>query len=233
MRRPWHKANPTLLEEISSALKGYEDLRLVEESGNVLVRGTFPIRDDHGSILDRYQVEISFPADYPNSLPHVYETAGRIPRTVDRHTYTPSGRCCVVVDEDWLARIGEPSFRAFLAGPVRNYFMGQTLVEAGHPWPFGERSHAVKGLLETYGEWVGTEDRATVLRYLDCLRHSQMKGHWPCPCGSGEKLRKCHFEKLRDIQKTVSPRLAERALRRLLFAIKSESGVVRADKPSS
>jgi SEC-C motif len=164
------------------------------------------------------------PPDYPDSLPHVYETAGRIPRTVDRHTYTPSGRCCVVVDEDWLVRVGEqPSFRAFLEEPVRNYFMSQTLVEAGQPWPFGARSHGVDGLVETYGEWCGTEDKAAVLRYLDCLRHEQIRGHWTCPCGSGEKLRKCHLEKVREIQTRISPRIAERALRRLIAAMKSES----------
>lgn len=227
MKRPWHKTNPVLLEEIESTLDAYADLRLVEENQTILVRGTFPVLDDRGEVLDRYQVEVRFPGDYPVSLPHVYETAGRVPRTVDRHTYTPSGRCCVVVDEDWLVKVGEPSFRAFLDGPVRNYFIGQTLVEAVHPWPFGERSHAVKGLVETYGEWFDTEDKATVLRHLECIRHEQIKGHWLCPCGSGEKLRKCHLEKVRDVQKRVSPRLAERAFRRLLFAIKSESAALR------
>jgi hypothetical protein len=46
-----------------------------------------------------------------------------------------------LVPEEWLlAR--DQTFRAFLDGPMRNFFLGQILVEAGKPWPFGERPHS-------------------------------------------------------------------------------------------
>ena len=96
MKRPWHKANPVLLEEIESTLDAYADLRLVEENQTILVRGTFPVLDDRGEVLDRYQVEVRFPVDYPNSLPHVYETAGRVPpnrRSAHLYSEWPMLRC--------------------------------------------------------------------------------------------------------------------------------------------
>lgn len=222
MNLRWHEREPALLDEIAAALERYPDLRIVEESGTIRVLGTFPVAES-GEILDRYQIEIHFPEDYPRSLPRVFEIGRRIPRTVDRHVYPANGQACVVVDEEWLATVGERVvFRKFLDGPVRNYFIGQSLVEAGEPWPFGQRSHGAKGLVEAYGEWFDTTDQTVVIRYLDLLTHKRVKGHWMCPCGSGKRLRDCHVDRVREVQQRVSPRLAKRALERLLGALRNE-----------
>jgi hypothetical protein len=222
MNPRWHERESALLDEIAAALERYPDLRIVEESGTIGVRGTFPVVERE-EILDRYQIEIRFPEDYPRSLPGVFEIGRRIPRTVDRHVYPATGQACIVVDEEWLATVGERVvFRKFLDGPVRNYFIGQSLVEAGEPWPFGQRSHGAKGLVEAYGEWFDTTDQAVVIRYLDFLTHKQVKGHWTCPCGSGKRLRDCHVDTVRAVQQRVSPRLAKRALDRLRRALQSK-----------
>ena len=62
MKRPWHKANPVLLEEIESTVDAYADLRLVEENQTILVRGTFPVLDDRGEVLDRYKSRFASPS---------------------------------------------------------------------------------------------------------------------------------------------------------------------------
>jgi hypothetical protein len=221
--KPWFRRQPQLAEGIGRDLeKRYPDLRFVEEGDTAYIRGSFPITHE-GCILARYQIEIEFPSDYPRQLPRVRETQGRIPRFLDRHVLPTTGTACLCVDEDWLLAAGpQPSFLDFLDGPVRNFFIGQALVEAAQAWPFGERSHGIKGLLEAYGEWFGAQDEATILRYLECLSREGIKGHWECPCGSREKLRKCHMEEGRALRKRIPQRLAKRALERLRLARRLE-----------
>lgn len=219
MIKPWFKRQPKLLEAIRKDLEArYPDLRLLEESDTVFVRGSFPIAHE-GHVLDRFQIEVEFPLDYPDRLPWVRETLGRIPHILDRHVLPTSGTACLFVDESWLLSVGgDPSFLEFLDGPVRNFFLGQALVEAGKDWPFGERTHGLEGLLQAYGEWFGTEDEAVILRYLEYLSKKKFKGHWECPCGSGEKLRKCHLEEVRGLQARIPQRLVKLALERLRHA---------------
>jgi hypothetical protein len=183
----------------------------------VCVRGSLPIA--HGeTVLDRFQIEIEFPPDYPKSLPRVRETAGRIPRVLDRHVIPSTGTACLFVEEDWLVAVGrEPDFFEFLDGPVRNFFIGQSLVEAGEPWPFGARSHGKKGVMEVYAEWFGTEDEATIRRFLECLSREGLKGHWDCPCGSGRRIRACHADQLRHVRDGIPTWAARQALDRLKY----------------
>jgi hypothetical protein len=218
MTKPWFKREPELAERIRRDLEArYPDLRFVEEGEAAFVRGSFPIVHE-GYVLDRYQVEVEFPRDYPLALPHVRETGGRIPHILDRHVLS-DGAACLFVEEDWLLAIGgESSFLEFLDGPVRNFLLGQSLVEAGKPWPFGERSHGIQGLLEAYGEWFRMQDETVIARYLDYLSREEVKGHWECPCGSGIRLRKCHAEQVYDLRRRVPRWLAMRALHRLKYA---------------
>jgi hypothetical protein len=216
MRRLWEGKNRQLLDRLESDLKAkYADLRIVEEDGTVFLRGTFPVGID-GRILDRYQIELEFPPDFPLRLPLVREMGGRIPRIADRHVHEKTGNACLAVDEDWMVRIGhEPTVLEFLDGPVRNFFIGQSLVDAGESWPSGERPHGYPGLLEAYGEWFGTQEENEIARYLEYLSKGRIKGHWNCPCGSGKKLRQCHVDEIRELQQRIPPTLARQALERL------------------
>jgi hypothetical protein len=195
----------------------YPDLRIVIEGATTHCRGSFPVIHQ-GKVLDRFQLEIVFASDHPRSLPAVFEVGGRIPRTIDSHVFGAGGRACLGVEEDLLLTFGsEPSFTAFLSGPVHNYYLGQSLVALGKPWPFGERSHGIDGLVETYGGWFGTQDEATVVRYLEYLGRGIIKGHWDCVCGSGKKLRQCHVEDVRASAKRVPQALARSALEKLRY----------------
>lgn len=219
MTRPWFRTQPQLLERIKRDVEArYTDLRVIKEGDTVYIRGSFPVVHD-GHTLDRYQIEVVFPSDYPRSLPKVRETGGRIPRVIDRHVYPRSGNACLFVEEQWLVNVGgEPSFLELLDGPLRNFLIGQSLVEAGQPWPFGERSHGIEGLLEAYGEWFGTQDEATIVRHLEYLSREIIKGHWECPCGSRKNLRNCHLDEVRGLQTRIPHWLARQALERLRYA---------------
>ncbi len=224
MTTPWFRTQPQLLNAVKEAVRAkYPDLIVCDERETVFIRGSLAIVHD-GETLDRYQVEIEFPPDYPRALPMVRETGGRIPRVINRHVYPGSGNACLVVDEEWLLSAGGTiSFVEFMEGPVRNFFLGQSLVEAGRRWPFGERSHGGKGLVETYGEWFGTQEEGVVLTYLRYLSGKKVKGHWACPCGGGRSLRDCHLDQFHGFQKRIPRWLAKQALERLTRARNAET----------
>lgn len=221
MKRSWYEKHPELLRAMEAEVpKQYPDLRVVNECGAVSIRGSFPVMDGR-DVLDRFQIEISLPPDFPDSTPVLREIGGKIPWHEDRHVNQSNGEACPIVPEEWLVRPEHDSILAFLEGPVRNFFLGQILVEAGQPWPFGERAHGVPGLFEAYGEMVGTTDRDAIWRYLDCLSRETLKGHWDCPCGSGKRLRNCHWDQFQSLHEKISPLTARSALKRIAEAARN------------
>lgn len=214
MKGKWYNVNAGLFTKVKHDIQAaYPDLRVILEEGTVFAKGSFPVTDD-GETLDRFLIEIRFPDDYPESTPILREIGGRIPWHEDRHT-NRNGDACPIVPEEWLIRLDRDSILQFLEGPVRNFFIGQLLVEQGKPWPFGERPHGVPGLLQSYGELIGTTDKATVRRYLDYLCKTTVKGHWECPCGSKKHLRNCHQDTLTSLRQKITPEVARQALIRL------------------
>jgi hypothetical protein len=214
MRRAWFEENPALLEEVRTSISADQpDLRLAIVDGFVSARGSYALHDGE-VVLDRYQVEIRFPREYPNALPVVEEIGGRIPRTADRHV-SSDGTACLLVPEEWLLS-QDQSFKAFLSGPMKNFFLGQFLVDAGMPWPFGQRSHGREGLIEAYMQLLGINDSNRVAAYLDCLRKKALKGHFDCPCGSNKRLRNCHRAELQELSKRIPPAIAQQAYERLI-----------------
>jgi hypothetical protein len=215
MKRSWYEKSPQILHAMMEEIPAkYPDLRVIAEQGAVFVRGNFPVMDGP-EVLDRFQIDIRLPADFPVSIPVLREVGGRIPWHGDRHVNQGTGEACPIVPEEWLVRPERGTMLAFLDGPVRNFFLGQIFVEAGQPWPFGERSHGVDGLFEAYGEMIGISDREAIVRYLECLSKELLKGHWVCPCGSGKKLRNCHLVQLKALHTKMPVSTAKSALLRI------------------
>jgi hypothetical protein len=214
MKGVWWRADSNALQQLKNDL-AVERLPLeVSVQGRIVfLRGVFPLFHE-GETLDEYDIELEIAEDFPESIPKLRETGGRIPRNPERHV-EQSGVACPVVPEEWLLSPDRASIIAFLKGPVRNFFLGQSLAERGEPWPFGERKHHVAGLVESYSEMIGTNDRVLIERYLACLSQRGLKGHWECPCGSGKHVRSCHIEELKVLREKIPYRVAEGALQRL------------------
>ncbi len=200
MTLPWFEREPEAYEALRQVLlRTYPTLHARKVNGAVVVRGTLGISHD-GVEVDRYSLDIKLPDNYPHWLPTVWETAERIPRTMDRHVYPKTGALCLGVSEElWLAMNGDFSLERVLDIPVRNYLIGNSLVEQGEEWPTGDRGHGVKGIIEFYRTLLGIKDELVLLRFLRSFIFKKHKGHWPCPCGSGRVLRKCHMDGVRQL----------------------------------
>jgi hypothetical protein len=88
-------------------------------------------------------------------------------------------------------------------------------VALGEEWPFGEWSHGLDGIYEYYRELLQTHDARTVWRFLYVLGKLNLKPHWDCPCGSGQKIARCCRARITDLRKKIPPAVARKALERL------------------
>lgn len=220
MTQPWFERKPELLSEIEADLRAsYPNLHLYIVAGrDAEIRGTFPVRSAAGKELERYQIAIRLPSNYPKALPEVREVGGRVPWLDDFHV-NADGTCCVLLQEDRgrCFPVGA-RFKTFLDGPVHDFFLGQSLVALGEPWPFDEWSHGKDGVYEFYRELLGTDDPKTIARYLRVLMKLHPKLHWDCPCGSGKKIRKCCQARISDLRHKVPPAIARKSAEQLGLA---------------
>ena len=205
----WHERAPAAIAALEALLReSYPTMHALVVDGAVDVKGTYPVVHE-GREIARYSLRVALPADYPHSLPLVWETGERIPRIEDRHVNVADGSLCLGAPAAlWIALAGNFSIDRVLDLPVRNFLIGNSMVEAGEEWPHGEWKHGANGMLQYFGETVGTDDPLTVIRLIDGLINAKVRGHWLCPCGSGKIVRKCHTDaiaKLRPCQPRCWP----------------------------
>jgi hypothetical protein len=214
------KAHPPInvpearLKELQKDLEvQYPDFTVGCTGTKICIRGSFPVLHQ-GTVLDRYQIEIEW-SDSDTEVPLLRETGGRIPWIADRHMNL-GGIACLFVPEEWLLRPREDkTIIRYLEGPVRDYFLWQSLYERGESPPWKDRAHGLPGLIEAYGDIVGMESESAVRCCLKYLSKDQIKGHWPCPCGSGKRTRECHLKHMRELKSKVPRLIAQLALIRL------------------
>lgn len=228
---PWHVSKPELLDDVRSALNAYPALHLFVTGSKFEIRGTFPVRDESGRTLDEYSVSIELPSNYPSALPIVRETAGRIPRILDRHVLPGTGTCCVMLpDARWEEYpVGAP-FSDYLTGPLRNFFLGQSTVELGGEWPFGEWDHGNPARLDYYRQIFDTDNEVAVRRFLEAIGWPHRKGRVNCPCGSSRRLHKCCRAKVHDLRAKIPRETARSAFTALGYKRHTEAGRASAAK---
>lgn len=205
-----------LLSEIQKAVAAHQrELRVATSGGLVTLSGLFVVSGPQGP-FDSYEVRVAVTRDFPWEEPVVIEVGDRIPRVADRHIYPEHGTCCLGVWEEWLLTAPDRSFETFLTGIMHDYFVSQSYYEANDVWPFGERSHGDAGVRESYADLLGiANDPVIIVDHLRILSMNDVKGHHPCPCGSGQKLRHCHRNKVDGLKDRIPLDVARRMFERL------------------
>jgi len=184
-------------------------------AGHVEIAGAYVVRGSSGEELDRYSISIVLLPEFPDKLPIVRETGGRIPWHEDRHVER-DGRACVMIEEDrWHSFPSGSSIIDFIKVPVANYFLSQSYFEEHGEWPFGEWEHGQEGIFQYYRWLIGTEEDLTVYRFLHVISRHELKRHLECPCGSGKKIKRCCHAKIVKLRRKIPWRLARGRLERL------------------
>ena len=208
---PWWMIKKDIYNQIIKSIEKYPGLRYYIEHNQLIISGAWPVYNNYPEEkewLEDFLIKIVFPHNYPTELPKIYETGNRIkPKNETTHFYPdPDNYACLFYPTERYIYFpaNEPfQFKKFLEEPVKSFFFSQLYYIYHKKWPFGQRSHNIKGLLEFYEEFLGISfDQKSILTALSYLLKPQIKGHWLCPCGN-EKLRKCHVKKFRHLNNTI------------------------------
>jgi hypothetical protein len=214
--KPWFHRSPAALDAMRVALRSsFPSLWVGIDDSAVALRGTLPLFDPlTGSEFDRYEIAVEFSKDYPKTVPAVRETGGRIPWCPERHN--TNGTACLFVPEERERCWPEGSdIVALLRGPVTQFFFGQSFYEQHGRWPFGEWSHGTVGRYEFYAEAARSDNPEVVVGFMRMVAAREPRGHWPCYCGSGLRMRACHFQTLLEFRRVTPRKTAQDALDQL------------------
>jgi hypothetical protein len=211
--RPWQRENPEAFLLLRERLRvDFPELHPYERGEVVVVSGIFPLVNG-SKVVDRYRIEIELPKTYPKGIPVLREIGGRIPHDPDRHVGTDGKACPFLPDEYCYNHPEGMDLIEFLKGPVLTFFVCQGLVEMRQRWPpEAERGHGEKGIIAFYGELLGSEDRLVIQRHLEVLSANRLRGHWECPCGSGKRIRQCHWDRFEELRARIPASVARRSL---------------------
>ncbi len=199
----WHELNPGALASLTELLKqSYPALLVYVKESIVFIRGPIDLTKD-GKLLDSFTLEIELPKKYPTGVPIVRDITGRLPRIPDRHVYVDGSLCLCVPDEYWRFYTDKSTIIDFIRTLVEPFLMAQIYYEKTGKMPFGERAHGWRGIVQFYSEVLQTTDEKVIFRFLRYLCAPQFKGNWRCHCGSGLRLRNCHYGEIHDMHQKV------------------------------
>ena len=173
----------------------------------VCLRGNFRFKAEVSGgyeIDDSYKLEIVVPTQFPQALPKVKETGGKIPRDGNFHTY-PDGTLCLGSPLRLLSKVhSSPSLTGFTNKCLIPYLYAVSYkLEHGGDFVFGELAHGYQGIEDDYSLMLGLKERHQVIQAIQLLgMKKRIANKKPCPCGCGKKLRVCSFRhKLNEFRK--------------------------------
>ena len=191
-----------LAAEIAELRQVHNGLTEVASTGNeTVLKGLLHFEasaDGYGSITDCFGIELIIPETYPKRLPRVRETGDKIDSDYD-HVYQDGTLCLAVPIEERRVFMEQPSLLGFVNKLVIPYLFGYCHWKTHATHPFDESKHGSEGIIRHYMDVLGLADEIAALAIVSFLYEYGYRGHHSCPCGSREKVRKCHGKALRDL----------------------------------
>ena len=149
-----------------------------------------------------YKIALVTPVDYPKRYPELVCNDRKLAiENLDRHIMS-GGQACLGVSTDLGMRWTlNSTIVDFLRDFVSPFLAWQTYFDAYGHAPWGDRSHGVKGIFEFYAETIGVQPESSILAFMQLVvRKNNPKGHEPCPCRSGKRLRDCHRDLIYELR---------------------------------
>lgn len=192
-----------VLDEVELLLVQQPLLTKIEIIGGLKFVGKYKICNQFEKEIfeDYFLLEIFVPNGFPEDIPTVKNTDGKIrANNYKGHVYA-NGQFCLEVDTAIAAFLqGNPSLLAFLTKYLDTYLCGFLFYRKHKYLPFGEHKHGVDGLLDYYCELFETTEIKVAYSLLSCLFRENLKGHIQCPCQSGKRYRNCHRDKINELK---------------------------------
>lgn len=189
----------------------FPELQSAEKFERIFFQGPFYLMYE-GSEIERFEIEVELPIDFPKGIPVVRELEGKIDRSEHYHTGKDGTHCLFVPGERWKYWPEGSTLVEFMEGVVRSFYIGFEHKKRIGSWPFDQRGHSEKGVFEAYSEMLGFSDPEVILAFIRILAEKDSKKHRLCPCGSGEKSRNCHGDFIDDWRSKISSGEAKQVL---------------------
>ena len=179
---------------------------VTKKENEIIVAGSLPFEasaDGFESISECFDIELIISVDYPKILPSVRETGRKIDSNYE-HIYENGTLCLGVPIEERRLFLEQPSLLGFVNRLLIPYLFGYCYWKQNKTHPFDESEHGTKGIVQYYIENFGLTYEVSVLAVISYVYEHGYRGHHPCPCGSGKRVRKCHGEMLRALNEQHS-----------------------------
>lgn len=179
-------------------LSSHPQLRLVDFSDEkIVVEGDYNLNakmDGYKVIQGTYLIRITFPANYPKTLPIVAELDKTIPRHIDYHTY-PDGSFCLGSEIKLKSTLYDYPTATDLIEKVVEPFLYKIVHKLKYGVaPYGELDHGEAGLVHDYQRLFNVKDKTSVLQVLRALgKRKREANKLLCPCGCGLRIGKCDY----------------------------------------
>jgi hypothetical protein len=190
---------------LEKLLVNQSGLRIAPSSADLVIAGRLEFTAEMSGktrLSDCYEIELRIPDGFPQRIPMVFETGGRIPL---QYHHLQDGSLCLGSETRLRFMLsGGLSLAAFVERCVIPYLYRYShLKTCGEP-PFDDLAHGVDGIKEDLRLLLGRGDVADVLA---CVRLLGMKkrvaNKEPCPCRSGSRVGRCHHRSLNVLRKRL------------------------------
>lgn len=186
------------LQQVKSLLQIYDKLHIEKESNQeIILTGEILVNRTASSytLYKTYHIEVHIPFE-SDKLPYVFDIGNAIDSNYN-HQYKDGPLC---LETDFAIRIrfvDGLNLVSWMQEFVEPYFFSYEYYQRFGCFPFGERSHGIEGILQSFGDVFQETDNIKVCKILMFIYSDRYRGHLPCPCGSGKKMRACHGDSIK------------------------------------
>lgn len=191
------KSAEQIKAQLNDFQKVYPNIKLVNEfETEIRLAGSFTMHKEYGNfqVFDDYAIEIVIPIA-SSQLPYVVDVGKKI--NPEYHHYYTNGKLCLETDIKIITDfVSGFDLLRWMNDYVESYYFSYEYYMRYGEFPYGERSHGLDGVLESYQELLDAKHAQETYDIMQYIVYNRYRGHFICPCKSGEKLRKCHGEKM-------------------------------------
>lgn len=188
--------------EIKNILDTQPRLAMVDNRVEYIIQGVYEYSLDYNGRIAQGErnIKLIVQKDFPNSIPKLY--VFDYPEHME-HIYEDGNVCLATIGEIICFINENQSLIAFVDKFVNSFMYTLDWFEKYKTYPFGDRKHGYQGLLDYYlNDLKMTKNQYTKMVIM--ISDNKYRGHLPCFCGSGKKLRNCHGKYMLPIIKNAS-----------------------------
>jgi len=172
----------------------YRDMHIVKETEEYTeISGYIHIHRSIDQYVSNKNYELSvFVPVSDGKIPYVIDRSGSIEKDYP-HRY-PDGMLCLATEIDMVLEFEkDPSLVNWMQRFVEPYYVIYEYYKRYGEYPEGDRAHGEDGIVQSYMDIFSVDGQHAVC-LLNEIVYEAYRGHHPCPCDSGKRLRNCHGE---------------------------------------